>query len=70
MTNLTIYGPDATTIVRVTQHPDRASAVRSIQRYERRHGRHAHSIDEVPMPATHDAQGWDDYRQSHGIGGR
>lgn len=66
MHRLTIYGPDLHTVVRTTDHATRHQAERSIADYERRHGRAAHSIDALPMPAPDDAQGWDDYRQRHG----
>lgn len=64
---LTIYAHDATTVIRQTVHPHRGAAVRSVRRYEARHGLAPHAIDALPMPASDDVHGWDDHRRQHGV---
>lgn len=64
---LTIYGADARTILRESDHGSYRQTRRSIADYERRHGRHCHSIDAIPAPDRSDARARDDYRLRHGI---
>lgn len=67
---LTIFAADLTTVDRQTEHPTYAKAYRSYAAYERRHGRHAGSIDRLPMPGANDAESWDAYRLRQGVAAR
>lgn len=65
---LTIYDHGACIVRRITEHPSRAAALRSIRDYERRTDeRWPHAIDALPMPDNASAEEWDDYKLAAGV---
>lgn len=68
---LSIFSADATTPLRVTEHPTRRQAERSLYDYERRHGRAPNGIDSMPGPGSSaTAYEWDQWRLRNGIAAR